>query len=85
MIESISKASLQDDVFQEDPTTNALHDFVAELTGKESALLVTSGTLGNQLSIRTHLTQPPHSVLADASSHIIGWYAIRSIVLHFAS
>ena len=75
MLKAISQASLFDDVFQEDPTTNELEEFIANMTGKESALLVTSGTMGNQLSVRTHLSQPPHSVVADTSSHIMGWYS----------
>ena len=73
MLEAISNTTLLDDVFREDPTTNSLETYIAELTGHEASLLVLSGTMGNQLSIRTHLTQPPHSVLADARSHILGW------------
>ena len=63
-----------DDVFREDKITNSLESVIAELTGFPSALLVMSGTMGNQLSIRTHLQAPPHSVVADSRSHIIGWY-----------
>ena len=73
MLEAIGKASLADDVFQEDRTTNELHAMMASMTGHEAALLVTSGTMGNQISVRTHLTQPPHSLLADASSHVMCW------------
>ena len=73
MLHAITHTSLLDDVFQEDPATNKLQNFVAEITGHEAALLVTSGTMGNQLSIRTHLMQPPHSVLADVGSHIMHW------------
>jgi threonine aldolase len=75
MLEAISATTLFDDVFQEDPTTNSLEAFCAELTGKESGLLVMSGTMGNQIAIRTHLGGPPHSVAADARSHIIEWEA----------
>ena len=73
MLSAVTQASLFDDVFQEDTTTNELQGHIAALTGHEAALLVTSGTMGNQLSVRTHLTQPPHSVLADASSHVMVW------------
>ena len=73
MLHAIKHTSLLDDVFQEDTATNDLQRYVAELTGHEAALLVTSGTMGNQLSIRTHLTQPPHSILADARAHIMQW------------
>ena len=64
-----------DDVFREDEITNSLESLIAELTGFSSALLVMSGTMGNQLSIRTHLQAPPHSVVADGRSHVLGWYA----------
>lgn len=74
MLAATSSCTLFDDVFAEDPTTNDLEAFIAELTGKEAALFVTSGTMGNQLSIRTALGGPPHSVLADSRSHVIGWY-----------
>ncbi|CAF9921419.1 MAG: hypothetical protein HETSPECPRED_004534 [Heterodermia speciosa] len=72
---SLQGAGLGDDVFREDETTNNLESFVAELTGFPAALLVMSGTMGNQLSIRTHLQGPPHSVVADSRSHIFGWEA----------
>ena len=70
---SLKDGGLGDDVFREDETTNSLEAFIAELTGFPAALLVMSGTMGNQLSIRTHLQGPPHSVVADSRSHIIGW------------
>lgn len=73
MMKAISEATLLDDVLQEDPTTNDLQAYIASLTGKEAALLVSSGTLGNQLCTRIHLTQPPHSVLLDAHSHMMAW------------
>ena len=73
MLRAIQDCTLLDDVFHEDPTTNSLESYIANLTGHEAALLVCSGTMGNQLSLRTLLTQPPHAVLADSRSHIIGW------------
>lgn len=79
MLEAIANASLRDDVFREDPTTSDLESFVAGLTGHEAALLVMSGTMGNQLCIRSHLTQPPHSVVADARSHVITWYIVMDL------
>ena len=75
MLHAISQASLDDDVFREDHTTTSLETFIASLTGHEAALLVLSGTMGNQLCIRTHLTHPPHSIVADARSHVLGWEA----------
>ena len=73
MLFATQNCTLQDDVFQEDPTTNSLEACIAEMTGKEAGLFVMSGTMGNQLSIRTALGGPPHSVLTDARSHVYGW------------
>ncbi|KAK0278086.1 hypothetical protein LTR35_009408 [Friedmanniomyces endolithicus] len=75
MLNAIASTTLLDDVFQLDPTTNDLETFIADLTGKEAALLVLSGTMGNQVSIRTQLLAPPHSVVTDYRSHIIEWEA----------
>ncbi|KAL9137440.1 MAG: hypothetical protein Q9175_001364, partial [Cornicularia normoerica] len=72
MLLATQNCTLQDDVFQEDPTTNSLEAYIADMTGKEAGLFVISGTMGNQLSIRTALGGPPHSVLADARSHVYG-------------
>lgn len=75
MTASILSTSEGDDVFGDDSTTSALESLIAELTGFEAALLVMSGTMGNQLCIRTHMTAPPHSIVADARSHVMGWEA----------
>ena len=48
MLNAIASTTLLDDVFQSDPTTNNLESFVADLTGKDAALLVLSGTMGKQ-------------------------------------
>ncbi|KAL9615595.1 MAG: hypothetical protein Q9204_008747, partial [Flavoplaca sp. TL-2023a] len=75
MLTAIQNCTLLDDVFAEDPTTTSLESHISNLTGFPAALLVTSGTQGNQLCIRTHMTQPPHSILADSRSHIYQWEA----------
>ncbi|KAI5280610.1 hypothetical protein KEM54_003607, partial [Ascosphaera aggregata] len=49
--------------------------YISRLTAHEDALLVMSGTMGNQVAIRTHLTQPPYQVLCDHRAHIIHWEA----------
>lgn len=56
-----------------DPSVNALQDRMVELTGKEAALWVVSGTMGNQICLRTHLVQPPHAVLLDHRAHVHCW------------
>ncbi|KAK4507870.1 hypothetical protein PRZ48_001605 [Zasmidium cellare] len=75
MLSAIAATTLADDVFQEDPTTNTFETFIADLTGKDAALFVMSGTMGNQVAIRTHLQGPPHSIVADHRSHIIEYEA----------
>ncbi|KAF2728847.1 hypothetical protein EJ04DRAFT_516339 [Polyplosphaeria fusca] len=75
MLAAIQKCTLLDDVFMEDPTTLSLERFIADLTGKEAAVLVLSGTMGNQVALRTHLTAPPQAVLCDRRSHIIQYEA----------
>jgi threonine aldolase len=75
MLNAIAQCTLLDDVFMEDPTTLDLERFIAELTGKEDAVFVLSGTMGNQVALRTHLTAPPQAVLADRRGHIIQYEA----------
>jgi threonine aldolase len=69
MREAMAQADVGDDVYGEDPTVNRLQETVAELLGKEAALFVPSGTMGNQLAIKAH-TQAGDEVLVDAESHI---------------
>jgi threonine aldolase len=66
---AIAEAEVGDDVFGDDPTVNALERRVAALAGKESALFVPSGTMGNQLAVHV-LTEPADEVLLEADSHI---------------
>ncbi|CUS77001.1 Beta-eliminating lyase, partial [Candidatus Kryptonium thompsonii] len=56
------EAEVGDDVFGEDPTVNKLQEMVAELLGKESALFVPSGVMGNQTAIKAH-TEPGDEVI----------------------
>ncbi|PWN97324.1 hypothetical protein FA09DRAFT_346294 [Tilletiopsis washingtonensis] len=70
MFAAMAEASRGDDVYLEDETTTSFEAELAALAGKEAALFVVSGTLSNQLAIRTHLLQPPYSILCDARSHI---------------
>ena len=69
MREAIARAAVGDDVFGDDPTINALQERVAALLGKEAALFVPSGTMANQVAIRTH-TEPGDEIIAESSSHI---------------
>lgn len=67
MREAIYNAELGDDVFGEDPTTNRLEKMAAERMGKEAAMLVTSGTMGNLVSILTHCNRGEEVILGDKS------------------
>lgn len=70
MLEAMANATFGDDVYQEDPTTTEFQNEIARLTGMEDALFVLSGTMGNQIGVRTHLKEPPHSVLCDYRAHV---------------
>jgi threonine aldolase len=75
MLAAIQSTTLLDDVFMEDSTTISLESHLAQLTQHQAALFVLSGTMGNQLALRSHLTQPPYSVLCDYRAHILEWEA----------
>jgi threonine aldolase len=67
MREAIYKAELGDDVFGEDPTVNRLEKMSAERMGKEAALLVVSGTMGNLACVLTHCRRGEEVILGDLS------------------
>lgn len=69
MREAMAKAEVGDDVLRDDPTTNRLESMAAEILGKEAALFVSSGTMGNQLAIMT-CTQRGDEIIVSADSHI---------------
>ncbi|KAK2592125.1 hypothetical protein QQS21_010196 [Conoideocrella luteorostrata] len=75
MMMSILEATVNDDIYDEqsDPIVKALDSKMIELTGKEAALWIVSGTQGNQICLRTHLTQQPHSVLLDHRTYVYCW------------
>ncbi|ORX90833.1 hypothetical protein K493DRAFT_325764 [Basidiobolus meristosporus CBS 931.73] len=70
MFETMRQASKGDDVFGEDRCVTGFESRVARLAGHEAALFCTSGTLTNQLGLRTHLRDPPQSVLCDSRAHV---------------
>jgi len=67
MLDAMRSAPLGDDVFGEDPTINRLQQAAAELTGKEAALLVSSGTMGNLVCVLTHCRRGEEAILGDKS------------------
>jgi len=66
---AMANAEVGDDVYKEDPTVNKLQKYCAELFGKENALFVPSGVMGNQLCLNAH-TQPGDEVICDKNAHI---------------
>lgn len=68
------EAEVGDDGYGEDPTVSALESRVASLTGFEAGLFVASGTMGNQVALRT-LTQPGDPVIVSARAHLLQFEA----------
>ena len=69
MREVMAKAPVGDDVYGEDPSIRALEERATELTGKEAAVFVASGTMGNLLGILS-LARSGQEIIADADSHV---------------
>jgi threonine aldolase len=69
MRRAIAEAEVGDDVYGDDPTVLRLEARIAELAGKEAALYVPSGHMGNQLAIAVQ-TRPGDQVVLDAESHV---------------
>ena len=65
----MAEAEVGDDVLRDDPTVIALEERTAEILGKEAAMYVASGTMANQLALRTH-TQPGDEVFLEQHAHI---------------
>jgi len=72
MRKAMYEAEVGDDVFKEDPTVNKLEEYVAELLGKEAALYVPSGVMGNQICLNV-LTEPGDEVICDKEAHIFNY------------
>lgn len=70
MREAMAEAAVGDDVYGEDPTVRELEELTAELMGKEDAVFVPTGSMSNQVAIRTH-TEPGDLILTDHSAHLI--------------
>jgi threonine aldolase len=69
MRQAMAEAEVGDDVFGDDPTVNRLESLAAEMTGKEAALFVASGTMGNLASLLAHCGRGRDVILGD-ESHI---------------
>ncbi len=69
---AMAEAEVGDDVYGEDPTINALEARAAKMFGREAALFVPTGTMGNQIAIRLHTTHG-QEVICEARSHLVDW------------
>jgi threonine aldolase len=69
---AMASAEVGDDVYGEDPTVNRLEQRAAEVFGREAAIFVPSGTMGNQIAIRLH-TQHGQEVICEARAHVLDW------------
>jgi threonine aldolase len=74
MRQAMAEAEVGDDQYGEDPTVNRLQELFAELTGKEAALFVPSGTMANQIALRV-LARPGDAVVAGAHQHLVRYEA----------
>ena len=83
MREAMYRAEVGDDVMGDDPTINRLEKEAAEVLGKEAAMFVPSGTMGNQVSLMAH-TQRGDAVISGEGYHIVsneaGGHAVMSAV-----
>src|SRR5947209_12751190 len=65
-------AQVGDDVYREDPTVNRLETRAAEMSGKEAALFVPTGTMGNTIAIKL-LTEHGQEVICDSRAHLLDY------------
>ncbi len=72
MRQAMARAEVGDDVYGEDPTVNALQERAAELFGREAALLVPSGSMGNLVCLKV-LARPGCEVICDRQSHVYNY------------
>ena len=70
MRDAMAKAEVGDDVYGDDPTVNSLEERVAAMFGHEAGLFSPTGSLANQLAIRT-LVKPGEELLVETRSHIV--------------
>ncbi len=72
MRRAMAEAEVGDDVYREDPTVNRLEARVAEILGKEAALFVPTGSMGNAIAIKLH-THHGQEVICDDRAHVLDW------------
>jgi threonine aldolase len=72
MRKAMAEAEVGDDVYQEDPTVNRLEKRAAEISGKEAALFLPTGTMGNTIAIKLH-TEHGQEVICESRGHLLDW------------
>lgn len=72
MRKAMAEAEVGDDVYREDPTVNHLEERAAAIFGKQAALFVPTGTMGNTIGVKLH-TNHGEEVICDARSHLLDW------------
>jgi threonine aldolase len=72
MRRAMFEAEVGDDVYAEDPTANKLEQRAAGIAGKEAALFVPTGTMGNTIAIKL-LTEHGQEVICDSRAHLLDW------------
>jgi threonine aldolase len=72
MRDAARDAEVGDDVYGDDPSVNELERRAADLVGMDAALFVPSGTMGNQVAIRTH-TERGQELIVDDQAHVVKW------------
>jgi threonine aldolase len=72
MRRAMFEAEVGDDVYGEDPTVNKLEERAAEIAGKEAALFVPTGTMGNTIGLKV-LTKHGQEVVCDSRAHLLDW------------
>src|ERR1043165_8304299 len=80
MLDAMMNAKLGDDVFGDDPTVNELEAKAASLFGMEAALNCPSGTMTNQIAVKTH-TKPGDEVIVEKTNHVY-FYEAGGIAFH---
>ena len=80
MRRAMAEAEVGDDVYLEDPTVNRLQERAAELFGKEAALFVPTGTMGNQICVKLQ-SRPGSEVILEERSHIYNYEMGAAAVL----
>lgn len=84
MRRAMAESEVGDDVYGEDPTVNLLQERAADLFGKEAALFVPSGTMGNQIAVKLH-TNPGDEIIMEERGHIYNFELGMAAVLSGAT